>query len=145
MKSFKKWIEKKRWELKLKNMDFIWALYGGYSWQLFPPLLLQTFTRRNSARGGSRIPGAGCYDLEIRETCCGIQKQKKTSTNKLMTIFRLAFTLHVTCVHYIFFVCATGTLPRSFRCICQRFLDVLRRNEQGTKPKHPSSLVPILI
>lgn len=37
MKSFKKWIEKKRWELKLKNMDFIWALYGGYSWQLFPP------------------------------------------------------------------------------------------------------------
>ena len=39
MKSFKKWIEKKRWELKLKNMDFIWALYGGYSWQLFLSLI----------------------------------------------------------------------------------------------------------
>lgn len=40
MKWFKKWIEKKRWELKLKNMDFIWRLYGGYGWQLFPPLFI---------------------------------------------------------------------------------------------------------
>ena len=37
MKWLKKWIEKRRWKLKLERMDFIWYFYGGSSWQLFPP------------------------------------------------------------------------------------------------------------
>ena len=29
MKWLKKWIEKRRWKLKLERMDFIWYFYGG--------------------------------------------------------------------------------------------------------------------
>ncbi len=55
MKWFKKWIEKKRWELKLKNMDFIWRLYGGYGWQLFPPSFYYKHSPEEIQREEARV------------------------------------------------------------------------------------------
>ncbi|CDB30648.1 MAG: hypothetical protein V8T29_02315 [Oscillospiraceae bacterium] len=55
MKWLKKWIEKRRWKLKLERMDFIWYFYGGSSWQLFPPSYYYTHSPEEVEAETARI------------------------------------------------------------------------------------------
>ena len=55
MKWLKKWIEKRRWKLKLERMDFIWYFYGGSSWQLFPPSYYYTHSPEEVEAETTRI------------------------------------------------------------------------------------------